>query len=334
MDHLPKLKGARGFTLLEVMVASAISVTILGLALSALTDLNRQMARVQQESVANDESKLLNDYISTAMVAVGGGMLRPWTSLWVEDGWGATGADRLTFATLEDLALQCPIERVIGSRLWVDDEHDPCCLSSAFLNRQIIAVSGEPDGNGHWANYRVDDVDLVSCAITLKEGMGAVLDNAPTDVNAWEEGFIAVVHLRQLWIDPAEDHLMVREDFDHDGIIDDRVVADRVIDLQAAMGFDVAPWDWRVDNDGTTDDEWLYNDPEDTFSQGDGQRLEYAQLDELRMVMIGIITGAPTRSNPDSDAVRLLNGPPRKREGWVLRGFLSTTGLRNYDVMR
>lgn len=338
MDDVSRLtgraRGAPGFTLSELTVAMAVGSLVLSLSMAALMDMSRHLGRMEQESGANDESKLLNDYISTGMLSVGGGMLRPWMSLAVENGWDENGSDRITFATLQDLTLQCAIDRVEGDLVFVADELDDCCLTDAFRGQQVILATGQPDASSHWASHRVRTVNENLCYARLGEGLGEVLDVPPDDEAAWSEGFLAVVSLRTLWVDHSRDALMVSEDTDLDGEAEDRVLADRVLDLQASLGYDVSPWDWQVTDRGDTSDEWLYNAAGDTVSAEDGQGLELAEASDLRMIKVGVVVGAPVRSDPDSDPIRVLDGPERSRYAWVLRPFLSTTGLRNYDIMR
>jgi len=180
----------------------------------------------------------------------------------------------------------------------------------------------------------VTDLDLARCEATLEPAYTQVLDLAPASDAAWADGVLVVVRVQTLWLRSATDELMIDEDEDGDGEAETRIAADRVIDLQAALGYDVSPWDWRIRDTGNTQDEWLYNAPGDTFAANDGQGLATARLDELRMVRFGVIVGAPSGAQTPPEPVQLLNGPARSRPGWVLRPVLGVTGLRNYDIMR
>jgi hypothetical protein len=159
-------------------------------------------------------------------------------------------------------------------------------------------------------------------------------DYPPTDPSAWTGGVIAVVSAKSIWVDTERDELKVLEDYDHDGTAEVRVLADRVVDLQAALGYDVSPWDWQITNSNDNEDEWLYNAPGDTIGENDGQGLAEARWDELRMVRVGLIVGIPVQTAAAEGTCQILNGPPRQRMGELLRSTVGTTSMRNHDVMR
>ena len=87
----------RAFNLLEVAVASAIAGIIAAAAVSSFAVLNRQLVRLQAETGASDDAKTLIDFLVTDLQAVGGGNVRPWMALWVEDNTQATATRNAAF---------------------------------------------------------------------------------------------------------------------------------------------------------------------------------------------------------------------------------------------
>lgn len=336
MDHLPQLSAdasKTGLTLPELLVSLAISMLVLSLAMQSLNQMTRALVELERGGDASDEAKLLNEYLATALMATGGGPIRPWAALKVTDNYGGTGADRITFAELESHFTQSTILSVSGAVVTLD-KTSGCTLTQSMLKRQVLLISGAADDNAHWESKRIDALDLVNCRVTTSPGFGTVLNVLPASSTAWAEGVLQVVIVHTLWVNPQAHLLMVDEDFDSDGVLDSRIVADRVLDLQAALGFDTSPWDWHMSDLASTSDEWLYNAAGDTFGLGDGQGLGNAVLEDLRMIRFGVIIGAPTGTSRSYSPVQLLNGPPRSQSGWILRSFVGVTGLRNYDIMR
>lgn len=332
MDHVPGLRSRAGFSLAELMVVVAISTLTLGLAMDVLMTMTREMERVQTTTRLHDEALLLSDHLGTLMVATGGGVVRPWMAVAVENDWASDGSDRLTWAVATDPTRQCGVAELDGQTLHVDAPGD-CCLWADAEGSAVILVSSDSDGNDHWIARNLGEVDEANCTVQVLSGTSP-LDRLPDDADAWTHGTVADVRIRTLWLDDDDDLLMEGLDRDRDGVAETRIVADRVLDLQAALGYDVPPWDWRSTDGADTGDEWLFNATNDTFGANDGQGLGLARVADLRMVQVGIIVGAPDVVPRASASEQLLDGPPRSRDGWILRAHLGTVSLRNDDIMR
>ncbi len=324
---------ARGFTLTEVLMSLAISSIVFAMAMNVLVYLSGSLAGMELGSLASDETALLVEYMTDKLMCAGGGSIRPWAAVWVEDDWRGDGSDRITAAELADTALQCSVVSVAGDAVEVD-RLDGCCLTLDFLERQVLVTTGPSDDQGHWRTGFVENLDLEACVAQLDFGIVPALDNPPSGSTEWTDGSLAVVNIKSIWLDAATDELVLAEDKDHDGVVEASVVADRVLDIQAALGYDVSPWDWRVADTGSADDEWLYNVPGEVFQDSRTPGLESARRDELRLVRVGVVVGAPVSSQSGQGVAKVLNGPLRSRSGWILRSFVGTTSLRNHDVMR
>lgn len=95
----------RGFSLIEVAVAGAIASVVGLAAISTFAILARQMTRLQAEAGVNDEAKTIVDALVGELQGVGGGQVRPWMALRVDD--GGTGSDRVTWAVSRGVT--CPV---------------------------------------------------------------------------------------------------------------------------------------------------------------------------------------------------------------------------------
>lgn len=324
---------AKGFTLVEVLMALAISSVVLTIAFQVLVNMTGSIRALEQGALASDEVGLLSEYMLEKLMCVGGDTIRPWAAVWVEDDFCGDGTDRFTIVELEDHSLQCTFSEFDGTTLSTGDTKD-CCLTEVFVKQQVIVVSGSGDENGHWASKTVTAVDTKRCTATMEEGQARVLDNLPPDDAVWGGGSVAVVRVRSVWLDATTDELKFTEDGDGDGTLETTVVADHIIDLQGALGFDVSPWDWRVTDTGGRDDEWLYNVEGEVLGKSETPGLEAARRDDLRLIRVGLVVGAPAKGLANRSTAQVLNGPVRVRKGWVLRPFVATTSLRNFDVMR
>ncbi len=328
-----KQETSSGFTLTELLMSLAISSIVLTMAMKVLLYLSGSLAGLEVGSLAGDETALLVEYLTDKLMCAGGGSIRPWAAVGVEDDWQGNGSDRLTVAELADPSWQCAIVRLQDDLVEVD-QVEGCCLSDAFAGRQVLLSSGPGDNRAHWRTGRVEEVALSNCTARLTLGVAAALEHPPSSNGAWVDGTLAVVNIKSLWLNTDTGELKLEEDRDHDGVLEVSTVADRVFDLQAALGYDVSPWDWHVTDTGGPDDEWLYNAPGERFQDPQTPGLESARRDELRLIRVGVVVGAPVSTRTGQGAAKILNGPLRTRSGWILRSFVGTTSLRNHDVMR
>jgi hypothetical protein len=302
--------------------------------MTGLVTMNGFLGRTQQTTLVSSEAKMLNEYISDSLWAAGGGSLRTYSSIWVDNNYQNTGSDRIISARLQKYANQCGIVLLNGAILTSTFSGTQCCLSDAFLHRQVILVSGAADNNAHWESRYVESINPVLCQAQLTTGQVPSINVSPTNPSAWIDGTLTVANLQILWLDHTRDELKVDDDYDGDGQLETRVVADRVIDLQAALGYDVPPWDWHIRDTGGNDDEWLFNASGDTLGAPGVQGLATAKRTDLRMIRFGVTVGSAVKGFTTIHAHRLLDGPTRSKPNWMIGSFISTVGLRNYDIMR
>lgn len=92
------MKTARGFTLLEVMVASAMALAIVAAATSSVMMIVRSLNKTGNSNAAIAEAQLLSEFLVAQLQGIGGGPVRPWMVTVVQNNSGANGSDVLRFA--------------------------------------------------------------------------------------------------------------------------------------------------------------------------------------------------------------------------------------------
>lgn len=201
---------ARAFNLLEVAVASAIAGIIAAAAVSSFAVLNRQLVRLQAESGASDDAKTLIDFLVTDLQAVGGGNVRPWMALWVEDSGTATAArdaafgqtsrttDRLNYALVVPDTRSCPVLSMTGTTsgdLFTSGNGASCCFQllqdldhAGFfepgptdLNFHVVVVNGAASRQVSLDTLSLAPVGPGTCSMKWKAGPLAGIDNVDGD---------------------------------------------------------------------------------------------------------------------------------------------------------
>jgi prepilin-type N-terminal cleavage/methylation domain-containing protein len=88
----------RAFTLLELMVASTMSLIVLAAGISSVGILIRTLNRTGQASSIVTEVQLLSEFLVAQLQGVGGGAVRPWMVLVVDNNGGLDDSDVIRFA--------------------------------------------------------------------------------------------------------------------------------------------------------------------------------------------------------------------------------------------
>ncbi len=353
---------ARAFNLLEVAVASAIAGIIALAALSAFAVLNRQLVRLQAETTASDDAKTLIDFLVSDVQAVGGGQVRPWMALNVENGDDATSAprctnfgqspcgpsDRLTYALLVPTpASVCKIVDINDvTHILTGDLDGTCCLSEMLLhagydarippilappvlaNLKAHTVAVSPNGLNR--QLSLDSVNPVTCTARFAAGPMANIDNAPGLIGQFVGGSVSVVRIRTLYLNETTHELFSFEDkrdfngADVDVAVDEVTrIASNIFDFQVQLGYD---------SDGVTpgiiidqlsaSDEWRFNAAGDGAFAGDG----------LRMMAMGLIVGVNVHDPGYSSSAQIIGGTMKTATGVHLRSAMGKAALRNIFV--
>ena len=347
---------ARGFNLIEVAVASAMAGVISIAAISAFASLNRQLVSLQAQSTANDSAKSVIDLLITEMQSVGGGAIRPWMAIWVENGASTNdstrddafkppkdiGSDRVTFATLIEAAPACTIVGMKTSSVVADIVGKNCCLNAMFEKASL-----EGSGDTLMLAYLVASKQhrqvalrrTKGCSAEILPGPLAVLDVLPgastqTPDAGFVGGRIVATEIRTIFLSEG-DLLMFHQlqNFSSSApkLVDGTVglVATNVHDLQVQLGYDTNR-DSRISDDNALDDEWLFN----VDDEARGVVAPSAGFDArtLRMVGIGVIIGVRAGRASTPLSARIVGGGVITSDEVWLRGAMGRVSLRNLFI--
>ncbi len=353
----------RAFSLIEMMAAMVIASVIIAGATGAVITINRAVVDQSRRAAAWDEAKRLEEYLIAMAQGVGGGVVRPFNSILIENagdpappaippstgGNGCRdingipdctdadqGADRFTMLRELGTFPLCAITGTTGVNLNVGAGTNPCCLDDASggvnswdgLQALIVGTAGA-------ASVRLNSPNSSgpTCRVVAPPGQGAgVLPTALGSV-----GFpatLVVVESKTLFVDRAAHELRSWSDTDGDGdATDDEVtlIHDQVYDLQLAAGFDGLPADGRVDDNRDQNDEFLFNHTADALMPGNGNFAAVTRS-QLSLVHIAIAVGVPVGMGSGNEVQLLDRATPVAQPGIYLTQTSSKAFLRNLAV--
>jgi hypothetical protein len=350
------MRRTRGFSVLEFAIALAIAGIVVATAAEIAVRLGKSMRYEERRAEVDADARRLVDFLVGNAQATGGGPVRPWMALWVEESCPARnglptcgGADRVTFLDVDNARASCPITALSSTSFTVPQNDDGTCC----YDWDATATSGPPDQYDHMPLLFIKDDKWVMRVATAQAGTCVMGLSSVDHLNASEPatpavgtgdgerepaslgdlvgGTVVAVRPRTIFVDQAQHRLMEWFDTDLDGTADAdelRVVFPGVYDLQVAVGYDGAPEDGKITVGPSTTDEVRGNVAADTLPAG--------VLDtHLRMVTFGVITGihfvdAPVRQK------KVLNGPTLTTSGALsgvlLRDSIGQAMLRNLLV--
>lgn len=340
----------KGFSLIEMMIAMAITVFFLVIS-SSLHITTLRVHRAMEDRVAlTQDSLLLVDYLRNRLVGSGGGTVRAWMALWHEDNCGSrsifpncNGGDRVTISTIATPFQECSITSTISNspqRLQVAfSSPGVCCLEPqtanevSFFNRPVMITL-----NDNFHQRYVTNVDLATCQVSLVPGQAAGGDEGGA-ITDWSGGMISQVRVETIYWDPVNRTLHKFADVNNDGVAnlnEDIVVADNIFDFQISLGYDFNPPDGKIEQTSNgIDDEWLHNAPSVVEAVGTAPFLPPMSRAQLHLIQVGVILGGAERgANVSQDSARLFNGPDRTEPGWILQKEFSVLSPRNSFIFR
>jgi len=325
--------GRRGATLIELLMSVSIGAIVISMVVGGMVSINRHMSIQTQRSLAEQEARLLADHLIDKVRMAGGGNAYPYASVWVQNNATGGGSDAVIIASLANFSLQAFGTYPSGGQLVVlSSSGSACVLNNGWLHRHLMVVDRQ---ERFWSTWYIQAVNTVSCSLTVVNSVETGLNYLPSGVvTAGVMVRLAVVELIRLRLDESTEQLLQEEDADNNNTLESTLLADRVVDLQAALGYDISPWNWRVDDTGDTGDEWLYNAFGDALGRTTSQRLGGAKRTDLRMLRISVMVEAPVRGTQITTANRLLDGPVRTRQNQVMGIGTVSVGLRNYNILR
>lgn len=338
--------GQRGITLTELMVAMAIAsvlvITVVTLHLSSL----KSYYAAESSTALSQDTFLIGEFLRSEAIAAGGGSVRAWMALWVEDNCKSRnslpecrGSDRMTVTKISLPEQECAITAQISSTEMRVANRTPmqCCLAPAvagaqsFLNRQVVLSL-----NGTYIQRAVSQVDLGACTVKLVPGQAEGGDY-PGKTTNWTGAVLSLVNVATYYMDSSSRSLNAWIDKNRDSVFtpdESSLLVDQVFDFQVTLGYDFMPVDGTVrEDDKGFDDEWLYNDPEHVESFGLGYFKPPLLRRDLAMVQIGVMLGVQRIEAADSRQ-RLFNGPIREVDGWSFRSAFTKVAPRNTFIFQ
>jgi prepilin-type N-terminal cleavage/methylation domain-containing protein len=332
---------ARGFTLMEAMIALAIAGIIVAGGATSISVINDRVQDTKKRAAAWDQAKRLQEYVISQMQSAGGGVLRPFQAI---DVWNnvadcaarvpappglppCDGADRIELLKVSVGFPQCRVSGTTGVVLNVDA--DPitaaCCLDGgAFADHYAVLVGDD----GTFEELYLQTL-TGGCGINAPAGKAR---NPPGGPSAAPGTLIAVEH-QMLYVDQGTKRLWMWRDADGDRDVDPierTALFDGVYDLQVAEGYDGNPADGREVDDASDTDEWRYNHPLDP-SFGAAAFLPITE-DQLRMLQVAVTVAVKARLGENVPS-QILDGPPLPAVANLF--YVSTSSkayLRNVNI--
>lgn len=313
----------RGFTLVEVLLSLGITSFLLLVTVSLGVDLSRsRFDMINKGSLAQD-ALLLSSYFTSHLQAIGGGSVRPWMSVWVENNTCAArgvfpacnGSDRLTTVTTTSNYACTVLSQVSSDTLEFQVNAGVCCLSTATANTPAMLTLGSS-----YAQIRLETIDLGACRATYSAGQAAGNNSLPAVAN-WGTGVMTSVSISTFFLDTATHQLQRFVDGNDNGTAEPgelSTLVDQIYDLQVAIGYD-RDLNGRLVDDGSGADEWLYNslpveNPDDMTDA-----IISSRWDRMRMIQVGIATGtANGRPDVTPVSVQIFDGASVAVPGWEL----------------
>lgn len=364
--------GARAFNLLEVAVASAMAGIIAVAAISSFAVLNRQLVKLQAESGASDDAKTLIDFLVTDLQAVGGGSVRPWMALWIEDGgdpastarctnFGQTGcgtpqsSDRITYALVVPDSRTCPITAMNPTHIFSDTSGSTCCLSrladddrggyldGTDVKMHVVAINGASSRQISLSDFNPGG-GLTACSMKYLPGPLAGIDNADGDAlldsvdpsvtaTSLVGGTVSAVAIRTIYLNQATKELFAFEEKrDFNG-----VDVDVKPDERKRVASNVHDLQVQLGYDGNPADGRLVDlgttTDEWLYNAPSDTLSGGLTFDDLRMAAVGVVVGVNVKDpNYTSSSAQVVGGGVKNVPGVHMRSGMGKAALRNVFV--
>ncbi len=317
------MRARRGFTLIELVVAMGVGALAVSLSVQAVMSVIATMRTQEIRQEADDDAKMLADFMVGSLQGVGGGSVRPWALLNITN--STTASDSLTFFVPDPTIPECGVTGTSGVNL--DIATGPCCLTAAWDNRPFVYLSA--DGSG-FLNLRATAVNTGPCNLQANPGQGANPTPNAANLAALAPGVVATGRVHKYFRDNATRTLRLWQDTNND-LVEDAgeitVLADRVFDLQFSLGYDViSPTDGVVTDASSTADEWLFNAAADAWNGGG---LAGVAHNNLRMIWVAVTVGVPAAHGGRDKVAGNLDGPQIVAPGFHLRSVSGKAYMRN-----
>ena len=308
----------RGFTLIEMLGALAISGIVLAGVISGVAGIQQGIVQTKRVSRIHGDSKVLAEFMSSQLHGVGGGSLRPWAAVFRNT---VGDDDQLTVLhTVVGLA-ECGVLAHTGTasgQTVAFDATGGCCFTDAeWGQREVMLLNAV--GNA-WQSVKVSSASEATCELTFTNGFANAHNNfaASTSFN----GGVAVVVEPKRFARDATTNILEVTHLDDTFTQVTRPMAPNVYSMQVALGFDFNPEDGRVTQSMSTSDEWLGN------AVGDAITPDAA---DMRRVAVGFVIGAAA---PRGQNARVLDGPTITENGIYMNAVRTQITFRNLFIFQ
>ncbi len=333
----------RGFTLIEMMIALAISAVTIAVASSVAVSIGRTVAKTTKGVEADSEAKMLTEYLGSQMHGVGGATLRPWGSVRVINGPAGTPDELIITELDDDINLDCGIAEHPGTSIagnvkmttTIDEDDsssspaETCCFEGLALTGREVVITDEDGVN--WEQATIAGATEGNCRINFSASTANPTNRSfgAASTIDFDNGSILLVNTRRFWLDGNEE-LKVDETLS-DGVTTEVLLSNRVRDFQASLGYDVNPRDGRVGSSNDTNDEWLFNAPGDAMGSGG---LAGALTQDLRRVAVGVVVYVPVQEGGVTSDAQILDGQTHSSTTEFFRGAVSYLTFRNSFIFQ
>ncbi|OQW50444.1 MAG: hypothetical protein A4S09_01225 [Proteobacteria bacterium SG_bin7] len=312
------LKMTQGLSLIEALLATGVMMAILFSSADFITfyvKKNRELRAITESKV---EMQMVRDYLRVAANQVGGGTVRPWMAVWVENNCAlrvpfpaCNGSDRVTMASRDFNLNTCFVtSATVGNTLNFDPVAGVNCCSNTHFQKPIVVSK-----TGYWAQFFVDAVvsTPLTCSVHVVNGQGSGINAqaSPPRFTDWGGASVDVIEVSTYYLNTVTHELRVFTDLNNNSVIDpneDQLIGANIYDFQIVLGYDAAPTDGIVSDSGTQADEWLFNftGPQEALGVAGGG-LATANFTNLRAIGFGLMSGGSALGG----SATLLNGPLR-----------------------
>ena len=318
-----------GFTLIEIMIGLALTSIIAASSARTFSTVYSSMKSSEKTIEIYDELKMVSEYLGSKFQTVGGGVARPWDSLWLIDG-GGTASDQLyVFANSSKFSADCTVDSKTGVTLkfptsgcCLDNDNDGN-LDDGIVGSMVLVTSVDSSIALKITNAVVS---AGTCQATFNNGSQPMGNNLNTFANP---NAMAIGYFNRYYRDATTN--VLKEQNMKTGSVES--IADHVFDFQVSLGYDFNPAEGVISDDNSATDEWAYNSSADAFN-GDGLLLNGSDVAErlsMRMIGIGLVIGARV-SGRTGTSLLMNRTTPVVATNTVFVDAISRVMMRNINV--
>lgn len=340
-----------GFSIVELLIAMGLATFIIAISTGVHISNLHYFKTTEGRSTIYQDAILIGGWLRNELMGAGGGSVRGWMGIWVEDDCGPRSifpacqdSDRLTISTVTNPLQECLITAQLGpGRVQVAwTSPGVCCMQPQAANevsysaKQVMLTLGDFNSQQY-----VTAVNLALCQADITNGQasGNALPPPPVGNPNWTNATMTMVNTQTLYWDGTNFTLRRFIDANNDNAAqpgEDVIVADQIFDLQVALGYDFNVADGNISETANgVNDEWMHNNPIAPEVYGAGFFVAPISRSAMQQVMFAVIVGnVDTTLSLATPTVRILNGPPRTRAGWILQEEISRLTPRNSFIFQ